>query len=109
MLEAVVGSTNAERVLLFMAARGQGYAAEIAKTYGVGASMIQKQLDRMERDGLLVNQQVGRTRVYSFNPRFAFTEEVKALALAALDKYPTEFQEKLSTSRQRPRKARKPL
>ena len=109
MLEAVVGSTNAERVLLFMAAREQGYAAEIARTYGVGASMIQKQLDRMERDGLLVNQPVGRTRMYFFNPRFTLTKEVKALALAALDKYPAEFQEKLTMVRKRPRKARKVL
>tara|TARA_R110002124_G_scaffold12197_14_gene58179 strand:- start:7935 stop:8213 length:279 start_codon:yes stop_codon:yes gene_type:complete len=92
-----------------MAAREQGYAAEIAKTYGVGASMIQKQLDRMERDGLLVHQPVGRTRMYSFNPRFPLTKEVKALALAALAKYPAEFQQKLTLVRNRPRKARKAL
>jgi predicted transcriptional regulator len=109
MLEAVVGSTNAERVLLFMAVREKGYAAEIAKTYGVGASMIQKQLDRMERDGLLVHQPVGRTRMYSFNPRFPLTKEVKTLALSALAKYPAEFQEKLTLVRNRPRKARKAL
>ena len=109
MLEALVGSTNAERVLLFLTARGEGYASEIARTYGVGPSLIQKQLDRMERDGMLVAQQLGRTRVYSFNPRFPFEAEVRALMLKALQLYPQEFQDKLNLNRRRPRKKGKPL
>jgi predicted transcriptional regulator len=109
MLEALVGSTSAERVLLFLSARGEGYASEIARTYGVGPSLIQKQLDRMERDGLLVAQQVGRTRVYSFSPRFPFVEEVKNLMLKALEKYPDELQVKIRMDRRRPRRKGKPL
>lgn len=109
MLEALVGSTNAERVLLFLSARGEGYANEIAKTYDVGPSLIQKQLDRMERDGLLVAQMVGRTRVYSFNPRFPFREEVRELMLKALEKYPQDLQAKIRLNRRRPRRKGKPL
>ena len=109
MLEALVGSTNAERVLLFLSARKEGYASEIARTYGVGPSLIQKQLDRMERDGLLVAQQVGRTRVYSFNPRFPFVAEVRGLMLKALEKYPDELQGKIRLDRRRPRRKGKPF
>ncbi|MEE8056667.1 MAG: winged helix-turn-helix domain-containing protein, partial [Pseudomonadales bacterium] len=84
MLEAVLGSTNAERVLLFILAREEGYATEIARLYETDLSLIQKQLDRLERDGLLVNKKVGRTRVYQFNPRYAFLGEVKQLLAKAL-------------------------
>ena len=109
MLEAVFGSTSAERVLLFLVARGEGYATEIARTFDTNQSQIQKQLDRMERDGLLVNKVVGRTRVYSFNPRFAFKTELEALVSKAIELSPEKLRETLVLNRRRPRKRTKPL
>lgn len=109
MLEAIVGSTSAERVLVFMAAREQGYAAEMAKAFETDLSPIQKQLERMERDGLLISNKVGRTRVYSFNPRNAFIEETLKLAQKALALYPEDLKEQLLYNRRRPRKKDKPL
>jgi hypothetical protein len=109
MLEAIVGSTSAERVLFFLVAREQGYAAEIARLFETDLSPIQKQLERMERDGLLVNRQVGRARVYSFNPRYPFSEEVIALVEKAIDLSPAQLQQKLLLDRRRPRKKDKPL
>ena len=88
MLEAVVGSEGAERVLLFIAARGQGYALEIAQTFDMSVSNVQKHLERMERDGLLANEKIGRTRVYRFSPRYAFKKEVEALLDKALSVAP---------------------
>ena len=49
MLEAVFGSEGAERVLLFLSARGEGYASEIADTFAMSVSNVQKHLQRMER------------------------------------------------------------
>jgi predicted transcriptional regulator len=109
MLEAILGSTSAERVLLFLTARSEGYAAEIAKLYGVDLSPIQKQLERMERDGLLINRKVGRTRLYSFNPRYAFVPELKVMMEKALDMCPAELRDELVMDRRRPRKKDKPL
>ncbi len=109
MLEAVLGSTSAERVLLFLAAREQGYAAEIARTFETDLSPIQNQLERMERDGLLINRKVGQTRLYSFNPRYAFAAEVLALMQRALQLCPDELRETLLYDRRRPRKKSKPL
>lgn len=109
MLESLVGSTNAERVLLFLAAREKGYAREIAQTFGVAPSQVQRVLDRMERDGMLVSNEVGRTRVYEFNPRFPFREQVVALFRGVLARYPEEMQEKLMRNRRRPRRKGKPL
>ena len=109
MLEAVLGSLSAERVLLFLAAKEEGYATEIARTFDTDLSPIQKQLERMERDGLLVNRQVGRTRLYSFNPRYAFVPEVKAMMEKALEFCPDELRETLLFDRRRPRKVGKLL
>lgn len=109
MLEAIVGSTSAERVLLFITAREEGYAAEIAQAFDTDLSPIQKQLGRMERDGLLINRKVGRTRLYGFNPRYAFVDEVKVLMERALERCPEALQEVLLFNRRRPRKKDKPL
>ena len=45
MFESLVGSTNAERVLLFLAARDKGYAQEIAETFDIALSQVQRILD----------------------------------------------------------------
>jgi len=109
MIEAVVGSTSAERVLLFITAREEGYATEIAQAFDTDLSPIQKQLARLERDGLLINRKVGRTRLYSFNPRYVFVDEVKSLIEKALALCPEPLQEVLLLNRRRPRKQGKPL
>lgn len=109
MLEAIVGSTSAERVLLFLAAREEAYAAEIARTFATDLSPIQKQLERMERDGLLISRKVGRTRLYGFNPRNPFVPELKELLEKALSMCPQSLQQTLLLNRRRPRKKAKPL
>ena len=104
-----MGSPNAERVLLFIAERERGYPAEIARTFGVAPSQVQRVMERMERDGLLVAQDVGRTRLYEFNPRFAFKDRVIDLFKDALSRYPEELQEKIALNRRRPRRKGKRL
>lgn len=109
MLEAVLGSSSAERVLLFLTARGEGYATDIARVFGTDLSPIQKQLERMERDGLLINQKIGRTRIYRLNPRYAFIDDVKQMMEHALELCPDKLRDKLILDRRRPRKKDKPL
>ncbi len=109
MLEAVLGSEGAERVLMFLAARKQGYAKEIADFWKMRVSTCQSQLSRMERDGLLTSEQFGRTRVYSFNRRYAFSEDVQNLLLKALSFRPPELQDALHYQRKHPRRSGKPL
>jgi hypothetical protein len=45
MLEPLLGSTNAERCLLFLLIREQGYASEIAQFFDTDLYGIQKQLE----------------------------------------------------------------
>ena len=109
MIEAIVGSEGAERVLLFLAAREQAYAREIAVAWDMDVSTAQNQLKRMERDGLLVSKTIGRTRVFEFNPRYAFKEEVQALLKKALKRLPPNLRDELILRRTRPRRTGKPL
>ena len=109
MLEEIFGSKNRERVLQYILANHQGYAKEIADFYASSVDPIQKQLERLELGGILVSQTVGRTRIFTFNPRYAFKEELIALLEKARTYYSEEEQERLTRQRKRPRRTGKPL
>ena len=85
MLETILGSISAERVLLFLAARGEGYATEIARIFDTDLSPIQNQLDRMERGGLIKHVKQGRKKVYCLDPDFQLASELDALVTAAME------------------------
>lgn len=103
MLASLFGSKTAERVLIFLAAREEGYAREMARFFETDLKSVQKQLDKLEAAGVLSSREVGRTRPYTFNPRYPFLAELKALLEKALTFYPEEEREKLVMIRRRPR------
>ncbi len=109
MLEPLLGSVNAERCLLFILAREEGYASELAKFFDTDLYGIQKQLDKLETGGVLASYKAGRTRLYRFNPRYAFLKELRALLEKALGFYPADEQERLRVVRRRPRRRGKPM
>jgi hypothetical protein len=109
MIEVLLGSKNAERVLIYIFAREEGYAREIASFYGTDLKSIQMQLDKFEKGGVLASRAVGRTRPYVFNPRYPFLNELKVLLEKALSFYPANEQENLTMNRRRPRAKGKTL
>ena len=109
MIEVLLGSKNAERVLMYIFTRGEGYAREIAGFYGTDLKPIQMQLDKFEKSGVLASSTIGRTRPYAFNPRYPFLAELKALLEKALSFYPANEQEELTMNRRRPRAKGKEL
>jgi len=109
MIEALLGSKNAERVLIYIFSREEGYAREIANFYGTDLKPIQRQLDKFEKSGVLASRSVGRTRPYVFNPRYPFLSELKALLEKALSFYPAKEHEELTMNRRRPRARGKSL
>lgn len=109
MLEPLLGSVNAERCLLFILARNEGYASEMAKFFDTDLYGVQKQLDKLESGGVLVSYKAGRTRLYRFNPRCSFLKELRALLEKALGFYPRDEQERLRIVHRRPRRRGKPL
>ncbi|HKW15446.1 MAG TPA: winged helix-turn-helix domain-containing protein [Candidatus Krumholzibacteria bacterium] len=109
MIEAILGSTGSEKVLMFLLARDEGYAREIARFFGTDLAPIQKQLEKLENGGVLVSRSVGRTRVFSFNPRYPMAAELRALLEKTLQFYPDDVQKRLLMNRRRPRRPGKPL
>jgi hypothetical protein len=95
--------------LIFLTSREEGYAREIARFFETSLAPIQKQLEKLEFGGVLVSRLAGRTRLYTFNPRYPFLDELKALLEKALTFYPEELRENLIMNRRRPRRAGKPL
>ena len=109
MLEPLLGSINRERVLLFLYSRDEGYAREIARFYKTDISQIQKQLERLEIGNIVYSKNLGKTRLYSLNPRYPFLDELQALLEKVLSFIPSDEFEKLTRSRKRPRRKGKPL
>jgi hypothetical protein len=108
-LQPILGSRSKERVLVYLFARDEGYAREMARFYGAGLDPIQKQLDRLEVGGVLVSRAVGRTRLYSLNPRYPFLPELRGFLSKAISFYPQADQDRLLVVRRRPRRRGKPL
>jgi hypothetical protein len=109
MLTPLFGTENSERALMYLLARQEGYAREIAQFFDTNLYSIQRQLDKLEAGGVLVSRMAGRTRLYQLNPRYPFLKELKQLLEKAFSFYPQDVRENLVMNRRRPRKRDKPL
>lgn len=109
MLEALFGTVNREKVLLYILAREEGYPREVAKFYDADLRSIQNQFVKLETGGVLYSRLLGKTRLYAFNPRYPFLDELKTILEKALTFYPEEEKDRLMMGRRRPRRAGKPL
>ena len=95
--------------LLFLQNYGEGHASRIAKTFDVSVMGIQRQLNRLEANGVLASRSVGRTRVFTFNHRSPTVRHLQAFLEAELELLPTEIVGRHFRQRQRPRRVGKPL
>lgn len=109
MLEGIFGNKTAERVLLHVYHYGEIHASAIAQDYGIAVNPIKGQLDRFEQAGILVSKEVGRSRIYFFNPKSVFLGPVKELLKIVYEAIPLEEREKIFESRRRPRRKGKPV
>lgn len=108
MLKVLFGSKDKEFVLQYILSKNEGYASKIARFFNLNSSQIKKQLESLEEGGVLVGFQIGKARLYKYNPRYYFLDEMKALLVKARDVYPAELKEKLMFSRTTPRRDGKP-
>lgn len=109
VLKGILRAESQEKILMYLLVRDTGYGKSIADFYGVPANPIQKQLVRLEQDGVIACQLIGKVRNYEFNPSYPFLDPLKSLLKAALEAYPTELIQQLMVQRTRPRQAGKPL
>ncbi|MYM64480.1 winged helix-turn-helix domain-containing protein [Pseudomaricurvus sp. HS19] len=109
ILKGILRAESQESVLIYLLLRGSGYSKAIADFYGAATNPVQKQLARLEADGVVVSQLIGKVRNYELNPRYPFLEPLKALLKAAVEAYPPELKNALLVQRKRPRQAGKPV
>ena len=109
MLEGIFGNRTAERVLLHIFHYGEAHASAIAKDCGIALSPVKGQLDRFERAGILVSKEMGRTRVYSYNPKSPLAGPVRTLIKILYDSIPLKEREVIFSTRRRPRRKGKPV
>lgn len=109
ILAALFGNRTAACVLLFLQSYGEGHAMRIAETFGFGLNMTQRQLKRLEGEGVLLSRRVGNVRLFSFNQRNATVRHLQRMLEAELQLLPENIQERFFRQRQRPRLSDKPL
>jgi DNA-binding transcriptional ArsR family regulator len=109
MLKELFGGKTAEQVLLYLHNYGDGYGKGIADTFDIALSAVQKQLQKFEDAGLLVSRLVGKSRVYTWNPRSPYVDLVRALLAQRLKLTSKEEIKSYYRQRRRPRKQGKPL
>jgi predicted transcriptional regulator len=109
MLEGIFGNKTAERVLLHLFHHGEAHASAIAQDFGVALNPIKGQLDRFESAGILVSKELGRSRVYSYNPKSSLVGPVRELIRILYESIPLKEREKIFSTRRRPRRRGKPV
>lgn len=110
MIETIFGNTTAAKVMLYLFHYGEAYASGIANDMGITLSQVQKQLDRFDEAGILVNKSMGKVRVYTFNPKLGvMTKKLKELIQVFYEAIPLEQREELFSKRRRPRRKGKPV
>ena len=109
MLESLFGNATVEKVLLYLQNYQEGHASEIAATFSVRLSVVQKQLKRLEEGGIIVSHLKGRTRLYSWNPRYPFADELHTLLEKSFNFISEAELKKYYRKRMRPRRSGKPL
>lgn len=109
VLESMLGNRSAALVLLFIANYGEGHASRISKTFDVAVMGIQRQLKRLEENGVLVSRMVGSSRIFSFNERSPTVKDFRKFLECELERLPKEAKTKYFRQRQRPRRSGKPL
>lgn len=107
MLSELFGSQTTEKCLLFIAALGESYALEIANTFTISKTQVNRTLVKLEQADILLGQEKGRTRIYRLNKSWILAKELNSLLQKALSNVPLDQQEKYFMKRMRPRKKNK--
>ena len=109
MLEGIFGNKTAERVLLHIYHYGEIHASAIANDYKMALNPVKRQLHRFEAAGVLVSKEVGRSRVYRFNPKSPLVFPLKNILKISYESIPLHERELIFGVRRRPRRKDKPI
>ncbi len=109
MLDKILGSDIAMKIMLHLVHYGEIYPSAVAKDYELSLSGVQKQFQRFEEAGILVSKLVGKSRVYIFNKKSPTAKPFIELVKVYYDGLSLEDKEQLFAARRRPRRPGKPV
>jgi len=109
LLAELFGSRAAEAALLHLYHHGETYGRAVAGDMGVSLLSVQRQLDKFERLGVLVSREVGRTRLYQWNPKSLIAKKVEELVKVSYEGMPLALRQSRFAERRRPRAKGKPV
>ena len=107
-LSSPFGSTTRTRVLVALRLLGSSFPRELARLLGASPSVVLKALGSLERDGLVAGRSLGRSRVYTLDPRYFAKGDLEPY-LSRLAEADVPLREEVARLRRRPRRAGKPL
>ena len=109
MLASIFNGKVAETTMLYLYHYGEVYASGLARDAGLSLSSVQTQLAKFENAGLLVSREVGKVRIYTFNPKSPYVKPLRALLQVAYETLPLATRQKMFSTRRRPRRRGKPV
>lgn len=101
-LSSPFGSTTRTRVLVALRLLGSSFPRELARLLAVSPSLVLKALRSLERDGLVSGRTIGRSRVYTLDPRYFANEDLQRY-LGRLSEADIEIRQRAAQLRRRPR------
>lgn len=79
MIHSLFGSQSIVRVLYFLLVNGHCYASQLRKQFDSALTPFQNALEQLEREGVLMCELHGKTRLFRFNPGFPLLDELERL------------------------------
>lgn len=102
------GGKTRTRVLLALGLLAQSYPRELARILETTLNGVQTALRGLERDGLVAGRSIGRTRVFTINPRYFAYDDLRRY-LRRLVEPEVDLRRRIEELRRRPRRTGKPL
>ena len=109
MLDKVLGSEIAMKIMFHLIHYNEIYPSAVAKDYDLALSSVQKQFARFEDAGILVSKMVGKTRVYMFNKKSKAANKFYDFVKVYYDGLSVKDKEKIFSKRRRPRRPGNPV
>ena len=94
MLEPILGNRSRELILQYINCFDSGYAREISKYLELSLPSVQNQLNNFEEGGVMLSRMSGRTKEFTYNPRYAFLKELQTLLDKAREFYKPQLKDK---------------
>ena len=104
----IFGTATRTKTLLTIYMLEETYPSQVALVLDVRVYLVQRAVESLEADGLIVTRLEGNQRRLSMNPRSKYRKELEAL-LQKMAIRSVDLQERLGQIRRRPRKIGKEI